>query len=132
VNAALKEWLGSNGSTRFQVLVYTFADAAGVLAPYIVNGTFRAPAPQRAMRIVTMDAHKAEQLREGYNQLANALRATRDAVHRHNATSGVAQVALPAVRLDAVGALREFIQQEVSAPSAATSGEAQRTGANHG
>lgn len=132
VNAALKEWLGSNGSTRFQVLVYTFADAAGVLAPYILNGTFRAPAPRRAMRIVTMDVQKAEQLREGYNQLANALRATRDAVHRHNATSGVARVELPAVRLDAVGALREFIQQEVSAPSAATSGEAQRTGANHG
>lgn len=36
------------------------------------TGRFRAPAPQRSMWIVTMDAQMAEQLREGYNQLENA------------------------------------------------------------
>lgn len=71
VNAAVKACLGSSGSNRFQVLVFTFANTADVLAPYIANGTYRAPAP-RSMRVVTMDVQKAEQLRDGYNQLAEA------------------------------------------------------------
>jgi hypothetical protein len=133
VNAAVKAWPGTNRSSRFQVLVFTFADAAGVLGPYIVNGTYRAPPPLRTMRVVTMDAEKAKQLRDGYNQLVDALRAARDAIQRHNATPGSAQVPLPPLRLSAVGALREFILQEMSAPAAAVMlGERQQTGASHG
>jgi hypothetical protein len=130
VKAAVNTWLASNSVSRFRVLVFTFAEAANVLAPYIANGTVRAPAP-RAMRIVTMDPQRAEQLRVGYNELAEALRATRDAVKRHNATPGAPQVALPPFRVELVRALQDFIKQEVSAP-AATSGEPQRTGASHG
>jgi protein involved in plasmid replication-relaxation len=131
VNAAVKACLGSGGSNRFQVLVFTFANAADVLAPYIASGTYRPPAP-RSMRVVTMDVQKAEQLRDGYNQLAEALNATREAVKRHNATPGAVQVSLPPARLDAAEVLREFIRQELSAPSASTSSEGQRTGATHG
>ena len=130
VNAAVQAWLKSSQVTRFRVLVFTFADASNVLAPYITEGKLRALA-SRAMRVVTMDQQKAEQLRVGYNELANALRATREAVKRHNATPGAPQVALPPFRLDAVRPLQDFIQQEVSAP-AATSGQAQRSGASHG
>lgn len=130
VNGAVKGWLGFNHVNRFRVLVFTFADAARALAPYIAEGTLRPPAPPRAMRIVTMDAVKAEQLRDGYNQLATALRLLREAINRHNGTPGVAQVSPPALRLDAVRVLREFIEQEVSMPAATKVGEALHAGAS--
>jgi hypothetical protein len=133
VRAAVKACLGGYGVARFQVLVFTFADAAGALAPYIANGTLRAPAPPRSMRVVTMDAVKAAQLRDGYDQLVTALNAAREAIQRHNATPGSSQVTLPAQRLSAVGPLRDFIRNELSAPpTAATSGERQQSGASHG
>jgi hypothetical protein len=131
VSAAVKAWVGSNRPGRFNVLVYTFAEAAKILAPYIVSGTLHAPAPVRAMRVVSMDLRKAEELRDGYNQLVEALRATQDAVKRNNATPGAAQVPLPAVRLDAVRALHEFIHQQLSVPTTANRREAQRSGARH-
>jgi hypothetical protein len=59
------------------------------------------------------------------------MKAIRDEVNRHNATPGAPQLALPPLRLEIVRPLRDFIEQEVSAP-AATSGQAQRTGASHG
>ena len=102
-----------------------------MLAPYASGGQLRPPATRGAMRIVTMDAQKADQLCEAYNRLAEALNATREAVKRHNATPGAVQVPLAPLPLEAVKALRDFIQQEVSA-SAATSGETQRPGASHG
>lgn len=133
VNAAVKAWLGGRRSNQFDVLVFTFADAARVLAPYIVNGTLHAAAPPRSMRVVTMDAVKAAQLRDGYDQLVTALNAAREAIQRHNATPGSTQVPLPAQRLSAVGPLRDFIRNELSAPpTAATAGERQQPGASHG
>jgi hypothetical protein len=133
VNTAVKAWLGGRRSNRFDVLVFTFADAARVLAPYIVNGNLHAPAPPRSMRVVTMDAVKAAQLRDGYDQLVTALNAARGAIQRHNATPGSTQVPLPAHRLSAIGPLRDFIRNELSAPpTAATAGERQQLGASHG
>lgn len=133
VSAAVKTWLGGSGSDRFQVLVYTFADAARVLAPYIVNGTLHAPAPARTMRVVTMDGVKAAELRDGFNQLVEALDAAREAIQRHNATPGATQIHMPPRRLSSVGALRDFIRNELAAPrAAATRGEPQQTGARHG
>jgi hypothetical protein len=133
VNAAVKAWLGGRRSNQFDVFVLTFADAARVLAPYIANGTLHAPAPPRSMRVVTMDAVKAAQLRDGYDQLVTALNSAREAIERHNATPGSTQVPLPPKRLSAVGALREFIRSELSAPAApATGGERQQPGASHG
>jgi hypothetical protein len=133
VNAAVKAWMGGSRSNHFQVLVYTFADAARVLAPYIVNGTFQAPAPARSMRVVTMDAVKAAQLREGYDQLVVALNEARAAIQRHNATPGAVQVPLPPQRLSAVETLRAFIRHELSAPALpATTGKPQQPGASHG
>lgn len=133
VNAAVKAWLGSGDSNRFQVLVYTFADAARVLAPYIVNGTLQAPAPARTTRVFTMDAAKAARLADGYEQLVDALAITRAAVDRHNATPGATPVRLPPLQLSAVGAIRDFILRELSAPAlAAAMSKSQQTGASHG
>ncbi|HUL60468.1 MAG TPA: hypothetical protein VLU43_14400 [Anaeromyxobacteraceae bacterium] len=53
------------------------------------------------------------------------------ASNRISRLPGAPQLPLPPLRADLVRALRGFIQQEVSA-AAATSGEAQRTGASHG
>jgi hypothetical protein len=128
VNAAVKAWINS-----FQALVYTFAEAARVLAPYIVNGTLQAPAPARSLRVVTMDAVKAAQLRDGYDQLVVALNEARAAIQRHNATPGATQVPLPPQRLSAVETLREFIRHELSAPTtAARTSKPQQHGASHG
>ena len=133
VHTAVKAWMGGNASNRFQVLVYTFADAARVLAPYIVNGTFQAPAPARWMRVVTMDVVKAAELRDGYNQLVGALNDARAAIQRHNATPGATQVPLPPQRLSAIETLRAFIRDELSAPAVpATTGKPQQTRASHG
>ncbi len=132
VRRALAGELNRRQPDSFQVLVYTFAEAAAVLAPYVIDGQLRQLAPRGAMRVVTMDAQKAEQLREGYNQLAEALNAAREAVKRHNATPGAVQVPLAPLPLEAVKALRDFIQQEVSSSPAAAGGEGQRSGASHG
>jgi hypothetical protein len=133
VHAAVKAWMGGNASNRFQALVYTFADAARVLAPYIVNGTFQAPAPARSMRVVTMDTVKAAELRDGYNQLVAALNEARAAIQRHNATPGATQVQLPPQRLSAIDALRAFIRDELSAPAnPTTTSKPQHPGASHG
>jgi hypothetical protein len=113
VAAAVKKTLGSRGPDRFQVLVYTCAEATSVLAPYITRGQLRPPASRGATRIVTMDARKADQLREGYNELAKALDAARDVVKRHNATPGATQLPVVSVRMENIRALRDFIQREV-------------------
>ncbi len=131
VEKAVQEALGRS-ETAFKVLVLTFAEAAATLAPYITDGQLRGPATRGATRVVTMDAQKASRLRDGYNQLAEALNAMREAVKRHNATPGAVQVPLAPLPLEAVKALRDFIQQEVSATPAATAGEGQRSGASHG
>jgi hypothetical protein len=132
VRAAVKGWLGSGKVSRFQVIVLTFRDGARVLAPYVTEGTLAAPAPTRAVCIVSVDAAKVERLREGYGQLAEALRATRDVLLRHNATPGSQQMALPPLRLDAVPALRDFLLRELSASPPARASEPQRGGATHG
>jgi hypothetical protein len=131
VEKAVQEALGRS-ETPFKVLVLTFAEAAATLAPYVTDGQLRPPATRGATRVVTIDARKAAQLCDGYNRLAEALNATREAVKRHNATPGAVQVPLAPLPLEAVKALRGFIQQEVSAPPAATAGEGQRSEASRG
>jgi hypothetical protein len=133
VSAAVKAWMGGSRSSSFDVLVYTFADAARVLGPYIVSGVLQAPGPARSMRVVTMDAVKAARLRDGYDQLVVALNEARAAIQRHNATPGATQVPLPPQRLSAVETLREFIRHELSAPTtAASTRKPQQPGASHG
>jgi hypothetical protein len=132
VQRATGRVLGSFPMSRLQVLVFTFAEAAGALRAYITEGAVTSPAPSRAARLVTMDRRKASQLREGYNELADAFNAMREAVKRHNATPGAVQVPITGVRMEAIRALRDFIQQEVSASDTATSSEGQPGGASHG
>ncbi len=132
VQRAARAVLGSLPVSRLQVLVYTFAEAPEALRGYITEGAVATPGPSSAPRLVTMDRRKADQLREGYNQLAEALNAMREAVKRHNATPGAVQVPIAPVRMEPVRALRDFIQQEISVSAGATAGEGQRSGASHG
>ena len=121
IQRAARRVLSSLPMSRLQVLVYTFAEAAGALRAYITEGVVASPAAASDMRLVTMDRRKADQLREGYNQLAEGLDAMRAAVRRHNATPGAVQVPIAPVRMDAVRALRDFIQQEVDGGAARAS-----------
>ncbi len=130
VQRATRRVLGSLPMSRLQVLVFTFAEAAGALRAYITEGVVTSPAPSNAARLVTMDRRKASQLREGYSELADAFNTMREAVKRHNATPGAVQVPIALVRIEAVRVLRDFIQQEVSA--SATTGEGEPGGAGHG
>jgi hypothetical protein len=121
VRRAIGEQLRERQPDAYQVLVYTFAEAAGVLAPYITHDQLGAEAGTAA-RFVALDRRKVTQLVDGYNELANALDATRDAVRKHNATPGARQLPLPAIRMEAVRFLRDFIQREVNANEQRQSG----------
>ncbi len=132
IQRAARTVLSSMPMSRLHVLVFTFAEAAGALRAYITEGVVASPVPAGGMRLVTMDRRKADQLREGYNQLAEAVDAMRAAVRRHNATPGAVQVPIAPIRMEAVRALRDFIQQELSASNATTAGDGQRSGASHG
>ncbi|HET9596478.1 MAG TPA: replication-relaxation family protein [Anaeromyxobacteraceae bacterium] len=129
VAAALKAWLGSSPPSRFQAFVLTFDQGARTLAPYITEGLLHAP-PARGARVVMIDAAKAERLREGYQQLGEAFLAMRELVERHNATTTGRPLPIPALRVDAVQALEDFIQRELA--SGASDGESRRSGATHG
>ncbi len=112
VRRALAGELNRRQPDSYQVLVYTFAEAAGVLGPYITQGRL-GPDSRTEARFLTVDQRRASQLVDGYNELANALEATREALRKHNATPGASQLPLPRVRIDTVRVLRDFIQNEV-------------------
>ena len=128
VRRAARKVLGSMPMSRLQVLVFTFAEAPGALRAYITEGVVASPAPAGGMRLVTMDRRKADQLAEGYNQLAEAVDALRAAVRRHNATPGAVQVPIAPIRMEAVRALRDFLQFEVEGRTRPASSAASPTG----
>lgn len=97
---------------RYQVLVHTFTEAAGVLHPYITQGQL-GPEHRNEIRLVAVDPQTARRACDGYNELADALDKAQAVLKKHNATPGVTQLPLPPVRKEAVRDLWEFLQHEV-------------------
>lgn len=107
VQRAVKEHLGVLPPTQFSVFVMTFAEAADVLTRYVREGVAE-PAKPRRERVVRVDETLLEQVREGYNALADALRASRQVITDHNKHGGP-QLQLPVVPGSAIRALRGFV-----------------------
>jgi hypothetical protein len=113
VQLAVDEYLRSERPARYKVLVYTFAEAAGVLAPYITNGVLPQPGPQASSRVVTIEAKQVQDLKDGYNELVEAFNAVLASVKAHNATAGAAQVPLPRFRAGVVAPLVAFLKEQL-------------------
>jgi hypothetical protein len=113
VERAVKEWRGSSPSQRYEVLVFTFAEAAAVLAPYVGGGRLGAAQVQKPPRMLSIDAQTASLVRNGFNALVEGMNASRRALHQKNENPGLGRVPLPAVDTDAIRALHAFITREI-------------------
>ncbi len=113
VQRALKEHCGSSPSRRYEVLVFTFAEAPAVLAPYVAGGRLGAAPVQRPPRMVTIDARAVRLVRNGYNALVGAMNEARRALHEKNENPSLGRVPLPAVDTDAIRALHAFLMREI-------------------
>lgn len=122
VQLAVDEYLRSARPDRYKVLVFTFADAAGVIAPYITSGLLPQPGPRPSSRVVTIEAQRIQDLKDGYNELVEAFNAVMASVKAHNARAGSSQVPLPPFRARVVAPLLVFLKEQldlsVSAPGA--------------
>jgi hypothetical protein len=123
VRRAVRSELGERGPSSHAVLTYTFAEAPSVLAPYITRGRLD-PAERGPVRIVTMDAKKAGQLRDAFNELVTALNASREALLQHNALPGSLQIPLAPFSKTVAQPLRDFIEQELQAGTRLVEGAA--------
>jgi hypothetical protein len=113
VDKAAKDWLGAQRSTAFRVRVLTFEEAAAALSSFIRDGRIGVrSAEARAPAQAPLSGAKAQQLREGYNALADSLNATRRAIAEHNAR-GRCQVALPPAPVEALRAMRDLIRHDL-------------------
>jgi hypothetical protein len=113
VEKAAKDWLGAQSSTAFRVRVLTFEEAAAALSSFIREGRIGVPSGEaRGPAQAPLSGAKAQQLREGYNALADNLNATRRAIAEHNAR-GRCQVALPPAPVEALRAMRDLIRHDL-------------------
>jgi hypothetical protein len=123
VEEALKRELNRTHHEYFKVFVFTFAEAASVLGPYIVHGILPGDRADQAERVVTVDEAKLRQLRESYIAIANVVvafqRQAKELVQR-----GIA-VQIPPVPEASFRVMWEFVQLAsvpgpASPPSSAT------------
>jgi len=108
VQRAVTERLGILPPHQFRVIVMTFAEAPQVLARYVREGVAE-PARPRRERIVKVDEALLDQVRSGYNALAESLNAHRHVINDHNQRGGP-QLQLPEVSTSALRALRTFVK----------------------
>ena len=99
--------------TEFRVLVMTFAEAPSLLVRYVREGVAEPIRPRRE-RVVRVDETALEEARNGFNALAEALRACRQVITDHNQGGGP-QLQLPSVASNAIKALRGFVMTVQSA-----------------
>jgi len=108
VGEALRRELNRMHDEYFKVLVFTFAEAASALGPYIVRGVLPGEPGETAERFVSVSEAKLRQLRESYTAIANVV----IAFQRHAkelASKGVA-VRSPPIPEEAFRAMWEFVQ----------------------
>jgi hypothetical protein len=109
VQKAVTERLGMLPPPQFKVLVMTFAEAPAILSRYIREGVAE-PAKPRRERVVTVEENLLDQVRDGYNALAESLNAHHKVINDHNQRGGP-QLQLPVIPSAAIRALRAFVKQ---------------------
>jgi hypothetical protein len=104
---------------RFQVLVLTFAEAASALASYVTAGPQQST-PIAPPRLVRLDEPKVEKAREAFNALLRAMKETWRVVEKHNAMPVAQPLPLPKAAVESFQILRDFLDRELAATTAAT------------
>ncbi len=94
--------------SQFRVIIMTFAEAPQVLARYVREGVAEPTKPRRE-RVVKVEEALLDQVRTGYNALAESLNAHHKVINDHNQRGGP-QLSLPVVPSAAIRALRAFVK----------------------
>ncbi|HVP67495.1 MAG TPA: replication-relaxation family protein [Anaeromyxobacteraceae bacterium] len=108
VEEAVKAEMTASREREFAVLVFTFAEAATVLAPYILEGRLQSTAVPTKLRHVTVDDRKVDELYASWRTV-NITVGNWAAARR---AAGVKDPAPPAL-ISALQALRAFIGDDL-------------------
>ena len=116
VEKAIAKHQGPLRITEFATMVFTFAEAARALGPYITRGQL-VPAGERAERVVTVEEALIPRIRDGFNAFVESYNATRSVIVKANARGGP-PLELPPMPSEAVGVLRDLVVRLLDAKRA--------------
>jgi hypothetical protein len=123
VSGALRKYAANEPrGLPFDVFVVTFAEAASVLAHYVAEGRREATGVHGTPRTITIEAARVEELRRALAAVIEAVNGTVRAVRAHNLSPVAKPVAVPLVRDEPFGVLRDFIECELAGAPRATAG----------